>query len=121
MSRGFLNTKPWLRSSQMLSACFRWGDVNSPSVRSCLIKARLPFLCVKDALALHLSEQEHVPVLLYHLACPAARSCPSRAALLFIICSTCCCERSCQSLLFRATAVDGKALAEAAPGYVALL
>ena len=34
----------------------------------------------------------------FHLDCPAARNCLSRTALLFIICRTWCCERSCQSL-----------------------
>lgn len=48
--RGFLNTNPQLRSSisEMLSACFRGvAVVNSLSVRSCLITAQLPFLCVE--------------------------------------------------------------------------
>ena len=52
----------------------------------------------RDGLALHLSEKEHVPVLHFHLDCPAARNCLSRTVLLFIICRTWCCERSCQSL-----------------------
>lgn len=42
------------------------------------------------------------PLPRFHLDCPAARSCLARAALLFIICRTWCCERSCQHLFFGA-------------------